>query len=121
MIVLKLRANKSWETEAKFNNQMLLLLLVSGDIDFAPPGTFVSPRILVYTQAMVNILAQPSSVRGTHTVNILTTCFNQVLTNLAKCLSPLMTHKIHAAHLSEFCFCTYVGQLPAQPSQLFEV
>ncbi len=90
-IVVESRADKSRETEAKFNNHMLLLLLNSGDVDFAPPGTFVS--ILVYTQAMVNILAQPSSVRGTHTVNILTTCFNQVPPNLAKHLSPLRTHK----------------------------
>jgi hypothetical protein len=28
-----------------------------------------------------------------HRVNILTTCFNQVPTNLAQCLSPLTTHK----------------------------
>jgi hypothetical protein len=42
---------------------------------------------------MVNILAQPLLVHGIHAVNILTTCFNQVLTDLAKHLSLLTTHK----------------------------
>jgi hypothetical protein len=92
-IVVESRANKLQETNAKFNNHMLQLLLVSGDVDFTPPGTFSAPRIPIYTQATVNILAQPSLVRSIHPVNILTTCFNQVPTDLAKCLSPLMTHK----------------------------
>ncbi len=42
---------------------------------------------------MVNVLSQPSSVRGIHAVNIPTTCFNQVPTDLAERLSPLTTHK----------------------------
>ncbi len=42
---------------------------------------------------MLNILAQPSTVCTMHTVNILTTCFSQVPAELAKCLSPLTTHK----------------------------
>jgi hypothetical protein len=92
-IVVKSRANKSQETKAKFNNHMLQLLLVSGDVDFTPPGTFSAPRIPIYTQAMVNILAQPSLVCGIHVVNILAKCFNQVPKDLAKHLSPLMTHK----------------------------
>ena len=54
---------------------------------------FVTPRIPVYTQAMLNILAQPSTVRASHTVNILTTCFGQVPTDLSERLSPLTTHK----------------------------
>ena len=92
-IVVESRADKSRETEAKFNNHMLLLFLISGEVDFALPGTFAAPRIPTYTQAMVNVLAQPSSVRGIHAVNILTTCFNQVPTDLAERLSPLTTHK----------------------------
>jgi hypothetical protein len=71
---------------------MLQLLLVSGDVDFTPPGTFAAPRILIYIQAMVNILAQPLLVCSIHAVNILTTCFNKVPTDLAKRLSPLTTH-----------------------------
>jgi hypothetical protein len=92
-IVVELRADKSRETEAKFNNHMLLLFLISGDVDFSPPGTFAAPPIPTYTQAMVNVLSQPSLVRGIHAVNILTTCFNQVPTDLAERLSPLTTHK----------------------------
>ncbi len=92
-IVIESRADKSQETEAKFNNHMLQLLLVSGDVDFTPLGTFLAPRIPIYIQAMVNILAQPSLVCGIHAVNILTTCFNQVPTDLAKHLSLLTTHK----------------------------
>ena len=92
-VVVELRANKSWETEAKFNNHSLQLLLVSGDVDFTPPGTFVAHRIPIYTQAIVNILAQPSLVHGIHVVNILTMCFNQAPMDLAEHLSPLRTHK----------------------------
>ncbi len=92
-IVIESRANKSWGTDAKFNNHMLQLLLVSGDVDFTPPGTFAAPRIPIYTQAMVNILAQPSSVRSIEVVNIPTTCFNQVPTDLAKHLSLFTSHK----------------------------
>ncbi len=83
-IVVKLRVDKSRESKAKFNNDMLRLLLVSGKAEFTPPRSFETPRIPIYTQAMKNILAQPSTVRSMHTVNILTTCFNQVPTNLAE-------------------------------------
>ena len=48
-IVVESRANKSCETKAKFNNHMLLLFLVAGDVNFASPGTFVAPRIPAYT------------------------------------------------------------------------
>ncbi len=42
---------------------------------------------------MLNILAQPSTVCATHTVNIMTTCFSQVPTDLGERLRPLTTHK----------------------------
>jgi hypothetical protein len=76
MIVVKSRADKSCESKAKLNNDMLRLLLVSGKAEFTPPGTFPTPRIPIYTQAMKNILAQPSTVRSMHMINNLTTCFN---------------------------------------------
>ena len=47
-----------------------------------------------YTQAMKNILAQPTSVRSTQMVNILTTVFMEVPNDLAEMLSPLTTHKL---------------------------
>ncbi len=100
MIVVKLRADKSRKSEAKFNNVMLHLLLISGEVEFTPPGSFETPRIPIYPQAMKNILAQPSTVRSMHTVNILTMCFNQVPTDLAERLSPLTTHKL-MQHISK--------------------
>jgi hypothetical protein len=93
MIVVESRADKSRKSKEKFNNDMLHLLLVSGEAEFTPPGSFETHRILIYTQAMKNILTQPSTVCSMHTVNILTMCFNQVPTNLAERLSPLTTHK----------------------------
>jgi hypothetical protein len=92
-IVVELRADKLPETEARFNNHMLLLFLISGDVDFSPPGTFAAPWIPTYSQAMVNVLSRPSLVRGIHAVNIFTTCFNQVPTDLTERLNPLTTHK----------------------------
>ena len=92
-IVVESKADKLRETEARFNNHMLLLFLISGDVDFSPPGTFAAPRIPTYSQAMVNVLSRPSLVRGIHAVNIFTTCFNQVPMDLAERLSPLTTHK----------------------------
>ncbi len=92
-IVVESRADKSHKSKAKFNNDMLHLLLVSGEAEFTPPGSVETPRIPIYTQAMKNLLAQPSTVRSMHIVNFLTTCFNQVPTNLAEQLSPLTTHK----------------------------
>jgi hypothetical protein len=92
-IVVESREDKTRESEAKFNNDMLQLLLVGGTIDFAPPGCFVNPRIEKYTQAMKNILLQPTSVRSISTVNILTTVFNKIPNNMAERLGPLTTHK----------------------------
>ena len=73
-IVVESRVDKSCENEAKYSNHMSQLLFFCGIVDFTPPGSFVAPRILVYMQAMLNILAQPSTVHATHTVNILTRC-----------------------------------------------
>ena len=92
-IVVESREDKTRESEAKFNNNMLQLLLVGGTIDFASPGSFVDPRIAKYTQAMKNILLQPTSVRSISTVNILTTVFNEIPNDMAERLSPLTTHK----------------------------
>ena len=100
-IVVESRVDKSRENEAKYSNHMSQLLFICGIVDFAPPGSFMTPRIPVYTQAMLNILAQPSTVRASHTVNILTTCFGQVPTDLSERLSPLTTHKsMH--HISKY-------------------
>ncbi len=92
-IVVESRADKSCNSEPKFNNSMLQLLLVAGNVDFASPVSFAVPQISIYMQAMLNILAQPLMVRATHTVNILTTCFSQVPADLAEQLSPVTTHK----------------------------
>ncbi len=92
-IVVESWADKSQETKAEFNNHMLQLLLVSDDVDFTLPGIFLAPMIPIYTQAIVNILAQPSLVHGIHAVNFLTTYFNQVPTDLAEHLSLFTTHK----------------------------
>ena len=61
-IVVELRADKSRESEAKFNNDMLRLLLISGKVEFTLPGSFDTPRIPAYTQAMKNILSHTSTV-----------------------------------------------------------
>ena len=74
-IVVESRADKSRGSEAKFNNNMLQLPLVAGDADLLLSGMFVNSHISKYTQAMKNILAQPTSVRSTQMVNILTTVF----------------------------------------------
>ena len=58
--------------------------LVGGTIDFASPGSFIDPCIAKYTQAMENILLQPTLVRSISTVNILTTVFNKIPNNMAK-------------------------------------
>ena len=92
-IVVESRADKSRESEAKFNNNMLQLLLVAGDADLFLPGTFVNYRIPKYTQAMKNIIAQPTSVRSTQMVNILTNIFMEVPNDMVEMLSPLTTHK----------------------------
>jgi hypothetical protein len=72
---------------------MLQLLLIGSDTNLFSPGTFGNPRIPVYTQAMKNILAQPTSVQSTQMVNILSMIFKEVPDNLAKRLSPLTSHK----------------------------
>ena len=48
-IVVESREDKTRETEAKFNKNMLQLLLVGGTVDFASPGSFVDPGIAKYT------------------------------------------------------------------------
>jgi len=61
-IVVESRADMFCESKAKFNNNMLYLLLISGEVEFTPPGSFETPRVPNYTQAMKNIHAQPSTV-----------------------------------------------------------
>ena len=92
-IVVESCEDKTRKTEAKFNNNMLQLLLLGGIVDFSSPGSFTLPRIAKYTQAMKNILLQPTSVRSISMVNILTTVFNEIPDDIAKRLSPLTTHK----------------------------
>ena len=104
-IVVESRADKSHESEAKFNNSMLQLLVVAGNADLLPPRTFVNSRIINYTQAIKNIHAQPTSVLSTKMVNILTTIFIESPNNLVEMLSPLTMHKsIH--HILIFLLCT---------------
>ena len=93
-IVVESRADKSRKTKAKFNNNMLPLLLVAGDVDFLPPGMFVNSCIPKYTQAMKNILAQTTLVCATQMVIILTTVFIEVPNDMAEMLSPLTTHTL---------------------------
>ena len=92
-IVVESREDKTRETEAKFNNNMLQLLLLGGTVDFTSPGSFIDPRVAKYTQAMKNILLQPAAVRPISMVNILTTVFSEIPTDLAERLSPLTTSK----------------------------
>ena len=44
-IVVESCEDKTRESEAKFNNNMLQLLLVGGTVDFVSPGSFVNPCI----------------------------------------------------------------------------
>jgi hypothetical protein len=108
-IVVESRVDKSRKNEAKYSNHMSQLLFICGIVDFAPPGSFVTPRIPVYTQAMLNILAQPSTVRALHTVNILTTCFGQVPTDLSERLSPPHYSQVHAPYFQELGISTPDG------------
>ncbi len=55
-IVVESCEGKTCESEAKFKNNMLQLLLIRGIVDFSSPGSFTVPRIKKYTQAMKNIL-----------------------------------------------------------------
>jgi hypothetical protein len=49
-IVVESREDKTRETEAKFNNNMLQFLLIGGTVNFSSPGLFIriheSPSIL---------------------------------------------------------------------------
>ena len=72
---------------------MLQLLLLGGTVDFASTGSFVDPQIAKYTQAMNNILLQPALVRAISMVNILSTVFGKIPTNLSERLSLLTTGK----------------------------
>jgi hypothetical protein len=92
-IVVESRADKTRKSKAKFNNNMLQLLLIGGNVDIITPGSFVNPCIPIYTQAMKNIIVQPALVQPTHVVNILTRVFGEVPNDLAQMLSPLTTHK----------------------------
>jgi hypothetical protein len=92
-IVVKSQADKCRESKAKFNNNMLQLLLIRGEAVLSPPASFKHPRIPTYTQAMKNILAMPMSIRAIQAVNILSTVFAEIPTEMAKRLSPLTTHK----------------------------
>jgi len=107
-IVVESREDKSRESEAKFNNNMLRLLLVGGTIDFTSPGSFIGPCIAKYTQAMKNILLQPTSVRSILTVNILTRHGRKTQSS---------DHpQVHASCLEELRFCPSQLQLPADQS-----
>ncbi len=55
-IVVESCEDKTRESEAKFNNNMLQLLLIGGIVDFLSYGSFTVPHIAKYAQAMKNIL-----------------------------------------------------------------
>jgi hypothetical protein len=99
---------------------MLLLFPISGDVDFSRPGTFTAPWIPTYTQAMVDVLSQPSLVHGIHVVNILTTCFNQVPTDLAERLSPLTTHTSMNFISKFFATLSITANIQHTPLELFK-
>ena len=82
-IVVEPREDKTRKTEAKFNNNMLQLLLLG----------IIDPQIAKYTQAMKNILLQPALVRAISMANILTTVFSKIPTDLDKRLSAITTGK----------------------------
>ena len=92
-IVVESRKDKTRQAEAKYSNNMFQLLNVGGTINFASPGSFIDPRLAKYTQAMKNILLQPTMVRSISMVNILTTLFSEIPDNMAKRLSPLITYR----------------------------
>ena len=92
-IVVESCEDKTRQAEAKYSNNMFQLLNVGGTINFASPGSFIDPRLAKYTQAMKNILLQPTMVRSISMVNILTTLFSEIPDNMAKRLSPLITYR----------------------------
>jgi hypothetical protein len=99
-IVVESRANKCRDSKAKFNNNMLQLLLIGGEVVLLPPASFDEPRIPTYTQAMKNILAMPTSIRAIQAVNILLTVFAEIPLDMAERLSPLITLKF-LLHISK--------------------
>jgi hypothetical protein len=92
-IVVESRADKCRKSKAKFNNNMLQLLLIVGEVVLLPPASFDKPRVPTYTQAMNNILAMPMSICAIQAVNILSTVFAEIPSDMAERLSPLTTHK----------------------------
>jgi hypothetical protein len=92
-IVVESRKDKTRQAEAKYSNNMFQLLNVGGTINFASPGSFIDPRLAKYTQAMKNILLQPTTVRSISMVNILTNIFNEIPDNMTERLSPLITYR----------------------------
>jgi len=92
-IVVESREDKTHQAEANYSNNMFQLLNVGGTIDFASPGSSINPHLAKYTQAMKNILLQPTTVRSISMVNILTTIFNEIPDNMAERLSPLATYR----------------------------
>ena len=92
-IVVESREDKTRQAKAKFSNNLHQLLNVGGTTDFTSPGSFFNPRFAKYTQAMKNILLQPTLVRSISMINILTTVFNEIPDNMAERLSPLTTNK----------------------------
>ncbi len=92
-IVVESQANKCHKSEAMFNNNMLQLLLIGGEVVLLPPASFDKPCIWTYTQAMKNILVMPTSICAIQAVNILLTFFAEIPLDMAERLSPLTTHK----------------------------
>jgi hypothetical protein len=92
-IVVESCEDKTRETEAKFNNNMLQLLLIRGIVDFSSPLSFTESRFAKYIQAMKNIFLQPTLVRSISRVNILTTVLSKIPKDIVERLSPLTTHK----------------------------
>jgi hypothetical protein len=92
-IVIESRADKCRKSEAKFNNNMLQLLLIGGEMVLLPPASFNKPHIPTYMQAMKNILAMPTSICTIQAVHILLTVFGEIPSDMAERLSSLTTHK----------------------------
>ncbi len=92
-IVVESRADKCCESEAKFNNNMLQLLLIGGEVILLPPASFEHTHIPTYKQTMKNILVMPTSIRAIQAVNILSTVFAEIPTKMFGRFSPLTTHK----------------------------
>jgi hypothetical protein len=87
------------------------IYVFTNNVNFLTPGTFENPQIPTYTQAMKNILAQPTLIQAILTVNILTTTFNDIPTEMAERLGTLTTHKsmhhILKNFVSAFLSCNF--------------